>query len=291
MGYYNKELNDINFQIIECSQILKPYIYSYWTIQKKDIKKPIIHKFLSDTSMGIIINFKSDYEITVNKQIKNCTSKFVVDGPTKYPSYLRFENDLDIIGIRFNPAGSFVFFDEDIDTFTNNHKILQNSSSWQIDDLYKSLLNTNTIEDKTKLLDDFLIKKLLNSKKTNTSWLFDFIKRINTKKGDINLLSLCKEFNISIRQLERKFKQEVGLSPKLYSRIIRLRHVKGELSSLEIPDLTTTAYETGFFDQAHFTKEFKFFMNETPKNYLENKRLEAKKHDYKKYLTNRLKKL
>lgn len=283
MGYYNKELDEIDFQLFDTCEVLKPYIYSYWVVKKNKINESITQKVLSDGSMGIVINFKNPYIIKVNNTVYNCDSKFIIDGPTKYPSYLTFEKEFDMIGIRFNPAGAYIFFDEKIESFLDKHEVMKDSTSWQIDELYKNLQAKKNIEEKIVLIEDFFIKKLDLAKKKNSPWIFNLIDKIIQKKGDIEILDLCKEFNISLKQLERKFKEEVGLSPKVYIRIIRLRNVKNILSSLEVDNLTKTAYENGFFDQAHFTREFKFFMNETPKNYFKNKLFQAKLYNYRKY--------
>lgn len=283
MGYYNKDLNEINFQLFETSEILKPYIYGYWAVKKENFDTSLHHKILSDGCMGISINFKSSYNIKINNTVTKCEEKFIIDGPTKFPSYMSFKEDLEILGVRFKPAGSFVFFDEAIESFVDKTTAIKNSSSWKIDLLYKKLEKCSSVENRIVILEEFFIDKLNNSKKTNATWMFSLTEQIINKKGDVGISSLCEDFNISQRQLERKFKQELGLSPKLYIRIIRLQNAKGVLSSLSVDKLTNTAYNTGFSDQAHFIKEFKFFMNETPKSYYNNKLLEAKSNKFRKY--------
>ena len=165
MGYYNKELDEINFKIIETCEQLKPYIYSYWVVKKDKIDTPMTQKILSDGCMGITINFKSAYAIKVNGNTQNCIKNFIIDGPTKHPSYMLLEKELYLLGIRFKPAGAYVFFDENIDTFENKHITLKNNSTWQIDILYKKLITTENLEDKIKLLEDFFMQKLKSNKK------------------------------------------------------------------------------------------------------------------------------
>ena len=283
MGYYNKELDEIDFQIIEAKEILKPYIHSFWAVKKEKIDSALIHKILSDGSMGITINFKAPYSIKVNGNNHLCTKPFIINGVTKHPSYMRFEKELELIGVRFTPAGAFVFFEENIDGFVDKHPDLSTTYNWKLEQLYQELKSKETVEDKIALFEEYLIQKLTSSKKKNSPWIFNLIENIHQKKGDTDIFSICHQFNISLRQVERKFKQEVGLSPKVYARIIRLRTVKDTMSSLEVQDLTTAAYDTGFFDQAHFTKEFKIFMKETPKNYYQNKLSAIKLCNYKKY--------
>lgn len=283
MGYYNKSLDDINFKIYHTCEQLKPYIHSYWIVKKQNFEKTHTNKILSDGSMGLVINLSSPYTIKLNNKSVLCSKRYNLDGPTKYPSYINFENDLYLIGIRFNPAGAYIFFDEDISSFLNKNIKFENSDTWPLDDLYDGLKKNDKITDKITLLDKFFVHKLNTSKRKHTAWIFKIISQITEKKGDISISSICKQFQISSRQLERVFKKEIGLSPKIFIRIIRLRNVKDTISSLELDNLTQTAYDFGFFDQAHFTKEFKFFMGETPKNYFNHKLSLAKLHNYKKH--------
>ena len=62
-----------------------------------------------------------------------------------------------------------------------------------------------------------------------------------------------------------------------------MRNVRDSLSSLEVENLTSTGYNNGFFDQSHFIKEFKSFMNETPKSYYQNKLSMAKILKFRKF--------
>jgi len=283
MGYFNPNLDEVNFKLYEPNELLKPYVHSYWIVQKKEFHQVKSYKVLSDASMGFAINFASPYSSTINKNIFTCSHKFTIDGITKYPSYLQFDKELYIIGVRFKTAGAYVFYEEDMDSFLDKNTHFKNSETWPLDTLYDALIQTNGIKERITIIEAFLIKKLQDSKKKNAPWTFTLIQKVIEKKGDISLESLCTEFNISIRQLERTFKKEVGMSPKIYIRIIRMRYAKELLSKLKVESLTTTAHETGFFDQAHFTREFKFFMSETPKNYYKNKLSMVKQSNFKKF--------
>jgi len=138
-------------------------------------------------------------------------------------------------------------------------------------------------EQRVILCDEFLLERLALSKKENSKYTFEIIDLINKRKGDISVEELSSYFDISVRQIERIFKKELGLTVKLFIRIIRLRNTRDKISSLKVDTLTNTAYDNGFFDQAHFIKEFKSFMSETPKNYYSNKLQMAKELNYKKY--------
>ncbi|HVI45704.1 MAG TPA: helix-turn-helix domain-containing protein [Chitinophaga sp.] len=70
---------------------------------------------------------------------------------------------------------------------------------------------------------------------------------------------------MSQRQFERKFKEHVGFSPRLFTKICRF---EATLSSLLTPaPLVQIALNAGYFDQAHFNHDFKTFTGMHPKDY------------------------
>ncbi|MCM3629575.1 helix-turn-helix transcriptional regulator [Paenibacillus glycanilyticus] len=81
--------------------------------------------------------------------------------------------------------------------------------------------------------------------------------------GSVTIRDLAEDTGYSERYIRTKFEQSLGISPKLYNRIIRFQRalsgiVRGASS------LTDVAMEGGYFDQSHFMKEFKSFSQLTP---------------------------
>jgi AraC-like DNA-binding protein len=67
------------------------------------------------------------------------------------------------------------------------------------------------------------------------------------------------------------FRDEVGLTPKLFCRIQRLRQVLYLLVGKEHVDWMDVALTCGYFDQAHFIHDFRTFAGCTPTAYLEQR--------------------
>jgi len=77
---------------------------------------------------------------------------------------------------------------------------------------------------------------------------------------------MARRHSLSTRHFERKFKEFAGLSPKLYSRIIRFQAAT-QHKLTGIRDLTKIAYACGYYDQSHFINDFREFSGYTPKEY------------------------
>src|SRR5262249_32741425 len=76
----------------------------------------------------------------------------------------------------------------------------------------------------------------------------------------------------SVRQLERSFDETIGASPKLFARTLRFQHAQERLMFDPEIDLTGLAHDCGYFDQAHFIKDFKQFAGQTPTEYAQKMR-------------------
>lgn len=73
-------------------------------------------------------------------------------------------------------------------------------------------------------------------------------------------------YSLSLRQFERKFKKITGFSPKHFHRISRFEKATDTCRQANLK-MTDIAYRFGYFDQAHFTKDFKQFSGFTPLAY------------------------
>jgi len=82
---------------------------------------------------------------------------------------------------------------------------------------------------------------------------------------------LTKNVFISPRQLEREFKDKMGISPKQYMRLNRLNEANRLLQNGDVTDLTQLSYLNGFSDQAHSIRDFKAFSGLSPKRFLKDK--------------------
>ena len=67
------------------------------------------------------------------------------------------------------------------------------------------------------------------------------------------------------KTLERKFAKYIGKTPKQFIKLIRFQHILSELQHTSYNNLSVFAYENGYYDQAHFIRDFKTYAGLTPK--------------------------
>jgi len=92
------------------------------------------------------------------------------------------------------------------------------------------------------------------------------IDLIFSSNGMVSVKELTEKAGVGERQLERLFKRYVGLSPKFFARIIRFNYIFQLIQSKNTP-WAEIVYQSGYYDQSHFIRNFKAFTGEDPTSY------------------------
>ncbi|TKC07453.1 helix-turn-helix transcriptional regulator [Pedobacter frigoris] len=115
-----------------------------------------------------------------------------------------------------------------------------------------------------KLLEDWLIGQLKKNESLNTDRIAHACHQIMIHNGNLPIMDLYSLSNMSKSSLEHHFKEQVGLSPKMFSRVVRFNQVNKFLKDTATSDWQEIIYRYGYFDQSHFIHEFKHFFGYTP---------------------------
>jgi AraC-like DNA-binding protein len=92
--------------------------------------------------------------------------------------------------------------------------------------------------------------------------------RIAAASGAVSIGDLCEQAGVSTTHLAHRFKQIVGITPKRLARTYRFAKVVLSVDAAEVVDWGELACRAGYFDQAHFVKDFQTFTGSTPTEYL-----------------------
>jgi AraC-like DNA-binding protein len=93
------------------------------------------------------------------------------------------------------------------------------------------------------------------------------LKIIEETSGEIKIAELAERLNLSMRQLERRFKKVSGLSPKQFARTRRIRAAAVDLVENNDMNWANRAAEMGFADQSHLTHEFVSVTRRSPNSF------------------------
>ena len=92
------------------------------------------------------------------------------------------------------------------------------------------------------------------------------VQAISASNGCIRIPDLADQAGISLRQFERRFTAELGITPKRYARIVRFEAALAKKAPSPRSDWTTVAYELGYHDQVHMIHDFEHLSGSSPKS-------------------------
>lgn len=131
--------------------------------------------------------------------------------------------------------------------------------------VWEDLAHLNTAEERINYFTTFL-----NSIQT-TPYIPDMIDELYDDlihAGKTTLLkNIMSRFPVTHRTLERRFMKRTGVSPKTLMRIVRLDNVWTPINGSTTIDYQKLVYDGNYCDQAHFIKDFKSVINETPSRF------------------------
>jgi AraC-like DNA-binding protein len=175
---------------------------------------------------------------------------------------------LDMIGVRFVPGASIAFLDVHARHLSARvipaFDLLPGAA-----DLIERLRHAYPDERRAHL-EAFLLDRLRRRAPLEPARVA--MAAIERSAGALDVRTLTRSLGLTERTLQRSFDRAVGLSPKQAIRIARFRSVVGALESGK-RSLSELAYDCGYADQAHLTRDFTALSGLSPRRFLEERRL------------------
>jgi len=126
--------------------------------------------------------------------------------------------------------------------------------------LEEQLLEAPTHTAKIQVAEQFLTGRLQHT--APDALAMAAVAIIHRCKGNIRIKDLALQLHTSASPLEKRFRQAIGTSPKKFASIVRMKHAIAAYTPGT--PLTALGYHSGFYDQAHFIKEFRSFTGDAP---------------------------
>jgi len=236
------------YQEIKSLEGLNNVIDSFWTFSNNKTSESF--KVLPDTCTDII------FDINQNKG-------FISGIMTNY-QLPELSTESNLIGVRFK-AEKFGSLSKIPLNETKNLRV-ELSQIFPVceQDTLSQLNNLKRTTEKVNFLEKFITTSFQKNYQRQDKLVLSVAQKIRLLKGNINISEIAKSNNISLRQLERRFKSYIGLTIKEFSNVVRFKNAKKRIKSFTETSLLEIAFDTGFFDHSHMTNEFKRISGENP---------------------------
>lgn len=250
----------MNIQRFHPSAILAPFIREYIIIES-DLGTD--SNILPDISMVMAFRYKGNVQ-RMEGELTESLPATVISGLRRSRRLMRYSEETSNLLVVFKEGGLTAF------SATPAHELFDLTisadnlfSTGTLDGIVQRLSAATTDKTRIGIMDAFLLQHLTASKQ---DLLIDkAIQVIQQHNGLIKIKDLALSLHISQDPFEKRFRAQVGSTPKQYASIIRLRKLIDTLPAFS--SLTEAAYEAGYFDQSHFIKDFRLFTGQTPKDF------------------------
>lgn len=230
---------------------LQPLIYCYWELKTtRELSQQFNYRVVADGCIDIFF------------ELNNPKENFVMGFCKKYTEFL-LGNTFHYVGVRFLPTMFPQLFNIDASSISNKAEELTAVLPATADFIsahFHAEQDPDTIQ---QLFDQYFLQLLASVKFDSDPRLYEALILILKNTG---VVDIEKDLNtgISPRQLRRLFEYYVGDTAKTFSKVVRFQNILKAKPSRQCLRKNKVFFDVGYYDQAHFIKEFRNFYGVTP---------------------------
>ncbi len=260
-------MNPQIFQEFSVSPLLQKYVSQFFTIEvlPHQIGKVGPNSILPDGTTGLLfIESGSLQRVGACGKDQRLSTHYLFGQKTCSIHYNFNHDAVKCFGLKLSPLAFKALFDLNqnglADKVLNLKKVLP---SFPIDEL----MQQSGIQRKKAFLENYLLQQLKDADNPKLNLAEKVLQFINKRNDLPSVFELSQNFNVGYRFLERLFHEYIGLSPKMYLRLLRFNRVIAAHHQNENASLHHLALDFGYFDQMHLIRDMKLFTSQTPSRF------------------------
>ncbi|MFM9946648.1 MAG: DUF6597 domain-containing transcriptional factor [Saprospiraceae bacterium] len=263
----------MNYKTYKPHKDLESIVKFYWTLEVPFDPKNQKQKIVPDGCIEMTFNFGDKIKRYTSETDFFLHPNAMVMGQRTKSYFILPAGNVDTFAICFYPIGFINFVNtplEDlVDKETPISELFGQAEAYELEQQMTQAIDA---QQRIDIIETFFLKKL-NEKTTISNIVKSTVDALLKTNGTTPINVLLKNEISKRRQLERHFKKQIGISPKQLGKAIRLQTTLNLLLNKKSEKLTDIAYESDYFDQNHFIKDFKDLVGITPKEFLDNEHM------------------
>lgn len=242
---------------------LSTHIKLFWSLEYiSDVENPSTETVLPDGCPEIVFNLSDRFK-RLHSGFDETQPATLFAGQMSRSISIRPTGHVSLFGVRFHPAGAFSMSGLSMHELTDNIVEIGHVLGRCSRELEELVAEAKEFDERVRVFQNFFLRQL--AVRSIDDKIAGFAAETIVESGGLLSISrLAEKIGISERRLERKFRKQVGISPKMLARTVRFQKV---VNKIKDGDLLDTALSFGYFDQSHMIREFKEFSGETPLGY------------------------
>lgn len=223
------------------------------------------HYNMADACVELVFHYRGLFDEIADNGDTGKSFTAGVQGATHTLRRYTIDAGFSIFGVYFYPQAVPLLFTISAADLVNTTAELRYLLKGEGSILEEKIMLAKNNRERCDILCRFTEQRLAASRVADLP-VFAAIRDIIHHRPSMNIQSLSQAYYLSERQFERQFKQYAGLSPKLFSRIVRFQSATA-FYNRQVMSLGRLALECGYYDQSHFISDFRTFSGMHPKQY------------------------
>jgi AraC-like DNA-binding protein len=171
-----------------------------------------------------------------------------------------------VFGVRFHPGGFRPFLGSSVSAITDRFLAVEEIFGPPGHELCEAVLAADD-DTAVAVMDEFLLRRAPREPDPAAELAGAIVARTAAEPGITRVDDLAREFDLTMRRLQRIFAEYVGVGPKWVIRRHRLHEAAARAAAGTRLDLGALATELGYSDQAHLTRDFISIVGVPPAQY------------------------
>ena len=227
-------------------------------------------RILPSGTIELVINLRDDeLRIYDAAQPERCNrfSGALVSGAYGGFFVIDTAEEVSIMGVHFKPGGAFPFLGLPAGELADAHVNLETLWGRSAVELRERLCGAATPAERFRLLEEALLAHLFRPLEHHYA-VPTALDAFGQTETCATVRDVARHIGLSQRRFIQVFTEEVGLTPKLFSRVRRFQRTIALARQTTAPDWARLAADCGFFDQSHLIRDFLMFTGLSPADYL-----------------------
>jgi AraC-like DNA-binding protein len=259
----------LQIKMLPPSAVFTPYIWSYGATSGRVDTAPLLIPLPARPKQLVTFTFSDGYRLIKHGSATTESTPLIatVGLQSSFHAGLSAFGNIDNFTIHFQPSGFNQLFGVPMMELTDGAHDAHGVVGAQMSALYRELGEARSFNERITITEKFFKQRLSTMQKPDAVAMI--ANNLFANNGTFSVSSMATTSGLSIRQFERRFQTQVGLPPKLYSRITKFNAVLD--NKLHFPKLSwgRLANDHDYYDQMHFVRDCRNFTGESPSRFLE----------------------
>jgi AraC-like DNA-binding protein len=225
--------------------VVTRWVDAFWAFESSGAP----HRVLPDGCIDFIFDLKA--------------GRAIVQGPMTRAEVFVLPAGSRVFGVRFAPGAGRAFVDTEAHALEDRSADLEDvtraARSWR---LAERVAEAENDVARRHLIGEFLLDPGARRRAVDGR-LQRAVRAIQQSRGSVSVSTIARDLGISERTLERLFRDQVGVGPKLYARIVRLEWTRAAALGHQASQ-ADLALLGGYADEPHLLREFRALTGVTP---------------------------